>query len=185
MNNPEVPPEVPVVLWHQRGSENRHSYCEIARATIENLIKLASYDTPEILLPNHTVAGLFVDDVQPEGSRNFWTAYACPPDAAGNTEELMALNYKIWLAWTGSNSALQKTFRKAMQRDTRDTGYRYPADVTRIIGRIVFPDVINGQLPGTLWLPNKGRLDAPAWPKLPSKEDVAIAKRRLDHPEQA
>ena len=155
---------------------------QIARAAVSNIITAASHAASITVQPDIKLSETFNGD-PPAGSPHNWIAYRCFNVATQQTDELIRLSYGIWLAW-GGHTGLRSTLKRQIELEATKDGRTEPKDMPSILGHLIFPDLIEGQLPGTFWLPDPKRLDAPAWPKMPDARIITAQKRRraLDNP---
>ncbi|HSX28979.1 MAG TPA: hypothetical protein VLE73_00305 [Candidatus Saccharimonadales bacterium] len=177
MTQPDTQPNMPVVMWHYEGY-GHNQYREMARTAIKSLINTAAY-AADIRITPHGMLHQEFDGNPPKTPDMAWVAYRCHDEP--DTDTLIRLSYGVWLNWAGDHGLL-RTIRTAMAKELPPAQQPPPEKMHSILGHLVFPDLIGGQLPGTFWLPKPNRLNAAAWPKMP---DAVMIKRELTRREFA
>lgn len=173
----------PIVMWHYRGDpENirrqNATTAHISRTlrhtmiqAVESTVAAAAHAADMPINSNWTLARYLADTDVPDVQH--WTAYTCPREASGRTNDLIRLVYGVWLNLYGDHKLFHTT-SKQIRREL-DSIYRVKAeqiDTVAILGRLVVPDLANGVFPGTDWRPNRATMMVPA---LPRKPDTSVS----------
>jgi hypothetical protein len=173
----------PMAFWYHKGdiselelgSADRLAAMELyhtAWTMVQRTAWAAAYAAGLRVISSFGLASYHFGDTQPSDTEN-WQGYYCAPDTdtAGRTEDLVRFNYGVYLAWRGDQGYRSQLRGKLsyLLGQLPDV-HKEKIATDAVIGQLVMPDIENGQLPGTPWMPLDGQKLVHALPRLPKPE---------------